>query len=543
MAMHDRRRGTAKRRDGVRGPAILRFEPLECRQLLSTTTATATVGGPDLAAVATSADAYSDWGGPIHVSGTVQNIGNADATGDFKVDVYVSSTPTPDAGAVKIGTVDVPDGLKAGAQASFSQDFDLPPTAVSGVGADGAIYIGLVADSQGNIAETNEANNYGQRLGQDSALVLIRPQAPASLAATAITLDQPSATWGQQVGLTVTIQNTQTGTAPATKARIVLSPSDAAPGTNRDVTLVGDIDVPSLLPNQSSQVHATVTLPPGPPTGFTDAGSYVLRVEPDADHLVNPTVTAPSVTARGVDYEVLSIAPAAGAPAVSTTKPDLSASNVLTPGATLHWGDTFQVAATVTNSGKVDAAGPIRASFVLAGPNGELQNALYLGDVDLPGGLKAGATTTITQTLKLPGRLPFDLQPGDGLGRIVVQVDSLNTVAETDETNNSAASGQMTLSLPTPVAPDLGVASGSTTSPTTGGSTTGGTTTGTNQPTTPTTPTHTPTQILLYQQRIAARRAQMEAIRLAMQQQRLAQQQARLSLVGRSILPLRRRGS
>ena len=165
MATHDRRRGAAKRRGGLRGAAILRFEPLESRQLLSTTTATATVGGPDLAAVATGADAYSDWGGPIHVSGTVQNIGNADAAGDFKVDVYVSSTPTPDASAVKIGTVDVPDGLKAGAQASFSQDFDLPPTAVSGVGADGAIYIGLVADSQGNIAETNEANNYGQRLG------------------------------------------------------------------------------------------------------------------------------------------------------------------------------------------------------------------------------------------------------------------------------------------------------------------------------------------------------------------------------------------
>ena len=117
-------------------------------------------------------------------------------------------------------------------------------------------------------------------------------------------------------------------------------------------------------------------------------------------------------------------------------------------------------------------------------------------------------------------------------------------VAETDETNNAAASGPMTLSLPTPVAPDLGVASGSTT----GGTTTGGTgdTTGGNvgdpQPAS-STPTYTPTQILLYQQRVAARRAQMEAIRLAMQQQRIAQQQARLSLVGRSILPLRRRGS
>ena len=68
------RRAAARRRAWGRGPIILRFEPLEGRQLL----ATSVVGpSPDLLATSFNTVHTADWGDLIHATGTIANQGTA----------------------------------------------------------------------------------------------------------------------------------------------------------------------------------------------------------------------------------------------------------------------------------------------------------------------------------------------------------------------------------------------------------------------------------------------------------------------------------
>ena len=450
MATNDRRDG-AGRRAGYRGPKILRLEPLESRQLLSTAAeaAAAATKAPDLVAVSFRSDPYGDWGQTITVGGTIRNQGNADAPAPFKVDVYVSTAANRSTGAVKVGSVTI-DHLSAGQDAIFEQDFDLPPSAVPAVGQDGAVHIGMIVDAGDAVVESNTDNNFDQGVGVDSAVVMIVPYQPANLAVRSVTFDQTSLSWGDTVKVTTRVENTLGGQAPASTARVVLTPPGVAVGSGNEVSLVGDLEVPELLPYQSVDVTTEIRLPDGPPKGFTDAGSFIARVVADADHDVTPTLAPQPTQGRGIDWQVLTVAldPSDTPIDPAAPKADLAAGEVLTPGATLNWGGTFQVASTITNQG-TSAAGPIAVRFLLGGPNGELTNALVLGDTRIDSGIAAGASQTITQTLKLPGKLPFGTSLGDGIGRIIVQVDSDNTIDETNELNNMYSSVPITLALPT----------------------------------------------------------------------------------------------
>jgi hypothetical protein len=424
--------------------------------LLSAAAEAAAAGAraPDLVAVSFRSDPHGDWGQAIEVSGTIRNQGNADASSPFKVDVYVSTAADRSTGAVKMGSITI-DGLDAGEDESFQAVLDLPPSAVPRVGADNAVHIGLVVDAGDAVAESNTSNNVDRGVGFDSSIVIVVPHQPASLAIRSVSFDQGSLNWGDSVRVTARVENTLGGHAKASTARVVLTPPGVPVGAGQEVSLVGDLEVPELLPYQSVDVTAVVRLPDGPPKDFPTAGGFIARVIADADHDVTPALAAQPPQARGVDWEVMAISPEPGTAPADPAAPlaDLAPSDVLTPGATLTWGGTFQVASTITNQGQADS-GPIKIRYLLGGPNGELANALVLGDAQIAEGLKAGGSTTITQSLKLPGKLPFDLQLGNGLGRVIVQVDPDNTVDESDEADNLFASAPMTLSLPTPVGPD-----------------------------------------------------------------------------------------
>lgn len=455
MPTHDRR-DAAGRRAGSRGPKILRFEPLEGRQLLSASAEAVAAGAraPDLVAVSFRSEPYGDLGHELKVGGTLRNQGTADADTPFKVDVYVSTAADRSTGAVKMGSIAF-DGLEAGADEAFEAVFDLPPTGVPGIGADNAVHIGLVVDAGDAVAESNTANNLDRGVGVDSAIVIVVPHQPASLAIRSVRFDQDTLAWGDSVRVTARVENTLGGAAEASTARVVLTPPGVAVGSGQEVTLVGDLEVPELLPYQSVDVTAVVRLPEGAPKDFPGAGGYIARVVADADHDVTPALTAQPPQARGVDWEVLAISPDPAAEPIdpAAPRPDLAPSDVLTPGATLTWGGTFQVASTITNQGQADS-GPVKLRYLLGGPNGELANALVLGHGEIPAGIAAGASATVSQELKLPGKLPFGLQLGNGLGRVIVQVDPENTIDEADEADNMFGSAPMTLAIPTPVGPD-----------------------------------------------------------------------------------------
>src|SRR5206468_1141417 len=86
MPSHDRR-AAARRRAWGRGPIILRFEPLEERQLLAANAL------PDLVGAAFDTSAHTlDWGDSFHATGQVRNQGNGPQSGPFNVAIYAATT-------------------------------------------------------------------------------------------------------------------------------------------------------------------------------------------------------------------------------------------------------------------------------------------------------------------------------------------------------------------------------------------------------------------------------------------------------------------
>ncbi len=520
------RRAAARRRAWGRGPKILRFEPLEERQLLSTfgagtegdSTADITSAapvGPDLISIDFQTDSTVDWGTPLQAQGTIKNQGNATAREAFQIDVYVSSAPKiGDGPSIKLGSVAVPEGLKAGESFAFEEDWTMPTLPLPGVGGDNAVYVSMVVDGLNQVAETDEMNNLWQGRGIDSSLVLITPQKDAALVGRSFQIDRTSATWGDEIEVHARIENVLSGQAPITEARVVLVPSDKAPGGEHDVT-IGRLEVPEFTGHSTREISGKVKLPDAPPPGFPNDSTFLVALIPDADKQVNPMLTPVILQGRGLDWDVLALTIDPKAPPeTNPTLPDLAPSEVLAPGTPLVWGQDFQVAVNIRNLGQANA-GSLRVRFLLAGPNGETTNALVLGDTTIPG-IATGETRSLIRMLRLPGRLPFGMTPGDGLGRIVVQVDPDNDIAEANETNNTSASGQVTLRLVVPDDPSPPAPRPNPTPPRPPGN-----------PTTPspTPPRQTPTPPPLtgreaFQQRMQERRERLQAMREELLKQR-----------------------
>ncbi|MFO0954614.1 MAG: cell adhesion protein, partial [Isosphaeraceae bacterium] len=95
---NDARRARARRRAWGRGPMILRFEPLEDRELLA-----AAVALPDVAPVAIDTVHNLAWGDSFHAKGIVANQGTAPAANGFHVNIYASPTAAIGVNSTLIG--------------------------------------------------------------------------------------------------------------------------------------------------------------------------------------------------------------------------------------------------------------------------------------------------------------------------------------------------------------------------------------------------------------------------------------------------------
>ena len=212
MSSHDRR-AAARRRAWGRGPTILRFEPLEGRQLMA-----ASVVGPTADVLATSFNTIhsANWGDLFHASGTVENLGSATTSAPVPVQIYASTAPilgTAGATTMLLGTASIPAGLTPGASYAFDQIVGLPPTS-SAVGTTGqTLYITLWVDPNSAVAEANTFDKAGRGLGVDTSVVTITPHQPADLVGTALNVTPTSMavpntlTWGDSFNITEQIQN------------------------------------------------------------------------------------------------------------------------------------------------------------------------------------------------------------------------------------------------------------------------------------------------------------------------------------------------
>lgn len=481
MPNHDRR-AAGRRRAWGRGPTILRFEPLEGRELLST-------ARPDLVATAFNTVHNLNWGDAFQAAGTIQDRGTGDATAPFRVDVYAapandSGDLTRDPGAVKLGSIAIPGGLPAGASTSFNETLRLPANPVPGYDGTSGIKVALAVDPTNAVGEARTTDKQGLGPGVDQSAVVIAPASappplPAGLVAglaggaapaptptptpTPTTAASPAPStpipdlvgtgfavastsrlaWGGGLDVQARVADNSAGAAPATRARIVLTPAGASPGGAADVTL-GNLAIPAIAGGQSAAVTGSVPLPATPPSALAGAAAFTVSMIQDADFRADPVGPHRPMQGAGLDQATVQIASAAASQA---PRPDLSPADVKAPAA-LTWGQTFQVSTTVLNTGPAPA-GPVRVRFWLADASGTTANSLFLGDTVIST-IKAQVAQGLTQTLALPAAPPANLQLAPGAaGQILVQVDPENAIDEVSKSNNVASSGPITLKLVT----------------------------------------------------------------------------------------------
>ncbi len=418
----DKRRADARRRAWGRGPMILRFEPLEKRELLA-----ATPSLPDLTGVSFQAPPSQSWGSTFQTQGVIVNQGNAAVSTPFLVDIYASPTPAVSQDSVVIGQVTVPAGLQPGAKSNFTQQVTLPVTPLNDLGSSGAFYVGMVIDPQNTVAESNEQNNSDTGAGVDYMLESPPVVQPASLVGTGLGLSSNQMNWGGNFQLTQQITNTGAGNAPATRALVVLTPAGDTPGTTADFSL-GSISVPAIAAGQSTTISPTITLPSIPPSAFSGVTSYILSVSQDADYVTNQVYPHTATQGLGLDQAAMSIT-SLSVGAATATQSGLEVTGVATDSQAIDWGQSFQLGYTITNT-STNNAGSFRVRFLLAGTDGSIDNTLFLTDATLPG-LAAGATQTFETTLTLPATLPAGETLNSALATIAVVVDPENTLDET----------------------------------------------------------------------------------------------------------------
>ena len=452
MSSRDRR-AAARRRAWGRGPIILRFEPLEGRQLL-------TLAGPDLIATQFSTVSTADWGDPIEATGIIYNRGTATTGAPVEVDIYASSTPlltTPGAVTTALGSAVIPAGLTPGASYKFDQIVHLPPSTTAGASKAQPLYITLKVDPYANVAEINTLDKQGLGLGVDTSELTIGSHQPADLVGTSFSVTPTSEatpgiiSWGDTFNVVEQIKNNGQGNAPPSRARIVLTPAGATPGGYSDVT-IGDIAVPAIPAFQSTNVVQSLTLPAIEPTTLAGATSFTISVVQDGDFLTQPVYPQVADQGVGLDQGPIGIQPGpAAAVTPPASLPDLAPASVVVSSSSLAWGQSFQVGTVVQNVGP-GASGPFRVRFVAAGVSGDLSHGIFLGDVNVAAGLPAGGSVNILAPATLPSKLPYGTSlASPAYSQVYAIVDPEDSVDEATRGNNMAPSAPVLL---TAIKPD-----------------------------------------------------------------------------------------
>ena len=447
MTSYDRR--AACRRAWGRGPVILRFEPLEGRQLL------ASIGpAPDLLATQFSTVPSADWGNLIHATGTITNQGTATTTAPVEVDIFLSTSPILGAAGSTgslLGAAVIPAGLPSGGTYSLDQIVALPPSIAGVAPSTRTFYVGLSVDPHQNVPEASTANKVDRGLGLDTSVLTITPHQPANLVGTAInltpTVESTAGTlsWGDTFNLTEQIQNNGQGDAPPTRARIVLTPSGASPGGYSDVT-IGTIPIPAIGAFQSTNVSQQVILPLIEPATLNASTAFTVSIVQDGDFLTQPIYPRIADQGNGHDQGPIGIAPGPLAGTTVPALPDVAVASVVPSTSSLSWGQQFLVNAVIQNVGLGDA-GSFRVRFVATGVSGDVSHGIFLGDT-MVSGLAAGATTSVVSAVQLPSKLPFgDSIPNPDYARIYAIVDPEDVVNESTRSNNLAGSAPVLLSV------------------------------------------------------------------------------------------------
>jgi subtilase family serine protease len=355
-------------------------------------------------------------GGTFLVTRTIANNGPSDA-GAFTVKVYLSIDNVIDPNDTEINASAV--ASVTGLASDGPSDIAVTIPAATTVGN---YFIGIIVDTDNTVTEINETNN------SSSAVPFLVGQRPDP-AADSITVQatQPAVTstrGGDSLTFVRTISNPSSSNAPAFRVEVFLSTNTYI---SRFDTLIEDFTFTNGLAAGATD-NATITITV--PTTIA-AGDYYLGFIIDEDNLVDEsdennnntvTVTPVTITQPIIDLSADSI--------------DASAVSFIAAGSNM----TFT--RSITNTGS-DPSGSFTIRTYLSTNTIISSFDTLVDDFTFSGGLAAGASDTSTVTIALP---PSVLNGTYYVGFVIDEADS---IPETDEFNNTAASSN-TVTVYTP---------------------------------------------------------------------------------------------
>ena len=366
-------------------------------------------GMPDVTALPmTSLSDSAEWGEPVWVEYTIDNIGTADAegfTGTFYLSDNLSITPRDFA----LGTVTL-EGLDS--QSSYQDAIELMLPAESPYGIDGEFYVGLLLDSDGQIIEINEKNNVTVTDGALTIGTVINVDLLAAY------LDGPVfVTPGATLEFYNEVYNAGSIVSGAFDVDFYMTQGGVLDGGE---VLLGSRTIESLGSGAFDAEMTALTLP----ESLSDAYGQMFTVV----MAVNPAALADPATAATVEqyYDNNCLASMNSFEVVEPIMLDVSVADVSTV-AEASWGEGVTVEFGLDVSD--DLMGPVDVEFYLRDGG-----ATWLLGGSTVGAGAGGSAETVALTL--PASSPFGR---DGSFEIVAVADPYNMLAEADEGNNSGA--------------------------------------------------------------------------------------------------------
>ncbi len=349
---------------------------------------------PDLRPTSISGPSAALEGSTISVSDTVTNDGQG-ASGSFVVKLYLSADATIDPFSdIFLGQRSV-TSLAGGASSAADTSVTIP----SGTAA-GTYYLGSIADSQGEVTETDETNN---RFAGNTIVIEVGSGTP-DLLMTAVS-GPTSAVSGSAITMSDTVRND--GTAGSGGFFVGLYLSSDATITTAD-TRIGSRWVAVLASGATSGANTSVTIPSG-----TAGGTYYLGAIADADGYVTERVETNNALTGNT---------------ILVTKPDLISTAVSGPTSSAP-GLSVYVSNTVRNQGN-GAAGAFSVGLYLSTDNVITTADTRVGTrsvTSLAAGANSSASTSVT--------IPPSLAPGTYYWGAIA--DYAGVLSESNETNNA----------------------------------------------------------------------------------------------------------
>ena len=210
-------------------------------------------------------DTIVEPGGSFQVVTRVANVGDSSTTA-FRVGLYLSTDTTIEATDTRIGNRLVPFGLGAGFASVASAPANIPINL-----ADGFYTLGVLADWEGVVVESDETDNALAFAGTFEVRTPPPPRAELVVASVAVVETGPFAA-GQSLTVNHTLRNDGTVDAAAFRVGFYLSSDDVIDTTD---TLIGSRDVAALLAGATDGTATGVQIPAGTAAGDWFIGAFV----------------------------------------------------------------------------------------------------------------------------------------------------------------------------------------------------------------------------------------------------------------------------